>query len=124
MTAIITLCQTHHGSRTVKPFNFEISGIEYMSQMQRFWKKHVFRVFRLCMLHFNSSSVNDFKINLQVFKIDCISKGVTENHHHWSVSDELISKIEGGNYLENKKKFNEYVWFNPYVAKKRFINLN
>ena len=36
----------------------------------------------------NSSSVNDFKINLQVFKIDCISKGVTENHHHWSVSDE------------------------------------
>ena len=72
----------------------------------------------------NSSSVNDFKINLQVFKIDYISKGVTENHHHWSVSDELISKIEGGNYLENKKKFNEYVWFNPYVAKKRFINLN
>ena len=65
----------------------------------------------------NSSSVNDFKINLQVFKLDCISKGVTENHHHWSVSDELISKIEGGNYLENKKKFNEYVWFNPYVAK-------
>ena len=49
----------------------------------------------------NSSSVHDFKINLQVFKSDCISKGVTENHHHWSVSDELISKIKGGKYLEN-----------------------
>ena len=56
-----------------------------------------------------ASSVNDLKINLQVFKSDCISKGVTENHHHWSVSDELISKIEGGKYLENKKKFNEYL---------------
>ena len=40
MTAIVTLCQTHHGFRTLKPFNFEISGIEYMSRMQRFWKKH------------------------------------------------------------------------------------
>ena len=29
----------------------------------------------------NSSSVNEFKINLRVFKSDCISKGVTENHH-------------------------------------------
>ena len=33
MTAIVTLCQMHHGFRTLKPFNFEISGIEYMSQM-------------------------------------------------------------------------------------------
>ena len=34
-----------------------------------------------------------------------------------------ISRIEGSNYVENKIKHNEYLWFNPHVAKKRFINL-
>ena len=34
----------------------------------------------------------------------------TDHYGIWPlVSDEVISKIEGGNYLENKKKFNEYV---------------
>ena len=33
------------------------------------------------------------------------------DHHHWKVSDEVISKIEGDNYLENKSKHNDYLWF-------------
>ena len=46
------------------------------------------------------------------------------DNHHWKVSDEVISRIEGDNYLENKSKHNDYLWFHPYVAKKKFINLN
>ena len=42
MTAIITLCQTHHGFRTLKPFVFEISWLLYISQMLRVVKKHCF----------------------------------------------------------------------------------
>ena len=72
----------------------------------------------------NSYSVNNFKINLEIFKSDCISKGIMNDHHHWSISNEVIGKIEGANYLENKKRHNDYLWFHPYVAKKQFINLN
>ena len=72
----------------------------------------------------NSFSVNNFKMNLDIFKNDCISSGIADNCHHWSVSNEVIGKIEGANYLDNKKKHNDYLWFHPYVAKKQFVNLN
>ena len=42
---------------------------------------------------------------------------------NWKVSDEVISRIEGDKYLENKNKHIVYLWFHPYVAKKKFINL-
>ena len=36
---------------------------------------------------------------------------------------EVLGKIEGNNYVINKEKHNEYLRFNPHVAKKRLINL-
>ena len=63
-------------------------------------------------------------MNLDIFKNDCISSGIADNCHHWSVSNEVIGKIEGANYLDNKKRHNDYLWFHPYVAKKQFVNLN
>ena len=72
----------------------------------------------------NSYSVNSFKVNLEYFKKDCIKKGNYCDKHHWKVSDEVISRIEGDKYLENKNKHNTYLWFHPFVAKKKFINLN
>ena len=37
--------------------------------------------------------------------------------------NEVLIKIEGASYASNKEKHNDYLWFHPYVAKKRFINL-
>ena len=65
-----------------------------------------------------------FKVNLEYFKKDCMKKGNYCDKHHWKVSDEVISRIEGDKYLKNKNKHNTYLWFHPFVAKKKFINLN
>ena len=68
-------------------------------------------------------SVTSFKVKLEVFKKDTIFKSNVNDFNFWNVSTEVISRIEGSNYVENKIKHNEYLWFNPHVAKKRFINL-
>ena len=36
----------------------------------------------------------------------------------------ILDRIEGkSSYLENKEKFNQYLMENPYVAKKKGINV-
>ena len=32
----------------------------------------------------------------------------------WEVSYDVLFRIEGNNYIENKVKHNQYLWFNPY----------
>ena len=64
--------------------------------------------------------VESFKINLEVFKSTAV---LNNTRNFWDVSNELITKIEGINYLSNKDKHNEYLFENPIVARKRGINL-
>ena len=75
----------------------------------------------------NSDSVLHFKMNLDEFKNKYLSNPLSysndDSDHFWDISRDVLSRIEGSNYLENKEKHNEYLWFNPHVAKKRFINL-
>ena len=52
-----------------------------------------------------------------------ISKSITNDCFFWNVSNEVLVRIEGASYVSNKEKHNNYLWFHPYVAKKRFINL-
>ena len=68
-----------------------------------------------------ADSVLKFKIMLNEYKKDNIfeTKG-----NFWGVSNEVLSRIENASYLDNKEKHNTYLWFNPFVAKKRFININ
>ena len=54
----------------------------------------------------NSYCVKSFKINLEIFKSECAEKGIMKEHHFWYVSKEVMGRIEGGNYLENKDKHN------------------
>ena len=68
-----------------------------------------------------SDSVNSFKRNLQVFKMENIDKACVG--HFWEISDEVLSRIEGPSYVANKDKHNAYLKLNPYLAKKKFINL-
>ena len=56
-------------------------------------------------------------------KKDMISKSITNDCFFWNVSNEVLIRIEGASYASNKEKHNDYLWFHPYVAKKRFINL-
>ena len=67
-----------------------------------------------------SSSVNMFKMNLEIFKKESID---TKDSNFWDVSRVILDKIEGTSYLKNKEKHNVYLADNPFVAKKRGINL-
>ena len=68
----------------------------------------------------HSASVLDFKINLESFKKD---RMLNDTGNYWEISEELLCKIEGGNYLENKRKQVDYLKGNPGVAKRKGINL-
>ena len=69
-----------------------------------------------------ADSVNSFKIYLETFKCDNVNSACVGNF--WDVSDEIFSRIEGPSYLANKKRHNDYLKLNPFVAKKKFINLS
>ena len=72
----------------------------------------------------SSSSVKDFKINLERFKKENMEDIGSENEaYFWRVSSIVLSKIEGVGYIENKRKHNEYLSSHPFVAKKLFINM-
>jgi len=61
-----------------------------------------------------------FKANLENYKKNCDS---ISECNFWDVSRIVLDKIEGPSYLDNKEKHNSYLVDNPYVAKKRNINL-
>jgi len=71
----------------------------------------------------NCSTVLSFKVRLEGFKKEMISKNSVNDFYFWNVSNEVLGKIEGPSYLSNKETHNEYLWFHPFVAKKRFVNL-
>ena len=71
-----------------------------------------------------SSSLNVFKSNLEVFKCKTKALGICGVGNFWEISDEVLNRIEGVNYLENKLKHNIYLKDNPIVAQKRFINIH
>ena len=72
----------------------------------------------------NASCLNGFKSGLETFKDQTKRLGISNTGNFWELSDEVLNRIEGGNYLENKAKHNIYLKENPFVAKKKFININ
>ena len=72
----------------------------------------------------NSSCLNGFKSGLETFKNHTKSLGICDSRNFWELSDEVLNRIEGENYLENKAKHNIYLKENPFVAKKKFINIH
>ena len=71
----------------------------------------------------NATSLNDFKSGIEKFKRDIISLGQLESGNYWDLSYEVLKRIESDNYLDNKIRHNKYLRENPFVAKKKFINL-
>ena len=72
----------------------------------------------------NASCLNDFKSGLETFKEQTKSLGICNNGNFWELTDEVLNRIEDGSYLENKAKHNIYLRENPFVAKKKFINIH
>ena len=69
----------------------------------------------------NSVSVIDFKINLEEFKK---TNNSVDTGNFWEVSNIVLAKIEGINYLEKKKQQVQYLYKNPCVAKRKGINIS
>ena len=72
----------------------------------------------------NASSLNIFKNALDDYKNDCLSSGFYRVGNYWDLSYEILNRIEDNSYLDNKQLFNEYLKDNPFVAQKKFININ
>ena len=67
-----------------------------------------------------SSSINVFKSNLEYYK-KCNSH-ISDVGNFWEISNIVLEKIEGPNYVKNKVAYNEYLLENPFVARRRGIN--
>ena len=50
--------------------------------------------------------------------------GIAGSGNYWETSDDVLNRIEGGSYLENKMRHNEFLQENPFAAKRKFINLH
>ena len=70
-----------------------------------------------------AQSIDSFKCMLEEYKLSYIHANVIDTGNFWELSNEVLDRIEGSNYVENKKVHNEYLKLNPFVAKKKFINL-
>ena len=70
-----------------------------------------------------SSNLNFFKSNLEIFKRKTIALRGCCSGNFWEISDEVLNRIEGVNYLENKIRHNRFLKDNSCVAKKKFINI-
>ena len=68
-----------------------------------------------------SKSINDFKVKLENYKNKYMHDSI---NNYWEISNMIIDRIEGNaHYLSNKSKFNYYLVDNPYVARKKGINM-
>ena len=71
-----------------------------------------------------ASSLNVFKTNLEIFKSKSTALGTSGGGHYWDIFDEVLNRIGGGSYLENKIKHNSFLKDNPFVAKKQAKKYN
>ena len=69
-------------------------------------------------------NINSFKNRLESYKLYYISSANEHPGNFWELSDAVLSLIEGANYADNKSSHNEFLKRNPYVAKRRFINMH
>ena len=69
----------------------------------------------------NSSSVDQFKCNLEHFKASNIN--IFDTGQYWEVSNIVLEKIEGPSYLENKKKQIDFLKNNRRAASRMGVNI-
>ena len=71
-----------------------------------------------------SSSVDMFKCNLEVYKVSNIDNRFKPiNNCFWGVSEHVLNRIETPAALAGRSALCEYWSENPWIAKKKGINL-
>ena len=70
-----------------------------------------------------AQSIDSFTFMLKGYKLRLINGNVIDTGNFWELSNKVLDRIEGNNYIEKNKVYNEYSKLNPFVAKKKFINL-
>jgi hypothetical protein len=70
----------------------------------------------------NCTSVDNFKSSLGSFRSKLVSTGNVSGQF-WEVSYQVLDKIESDSYLINKESHNNYLRSNPFVAKRKGINI-
>ena len=72
-----------------------------------------------------ASPLNMLKSNLELYKNKTGALGIPGSGNNWElISDDVLNRIEGGSYLDNKMRHNEFLKDNPFAAKGKFINLH
>ena len=61
--------------------------------------------------------------HLSPIKRKTIALGGCCSRNFWEISDKVLNRIEGVNYLENKMRHNRFLKDSSCVAKKKFINI-
>ena len=71
-----------------------------------------------------SISVNSFKANLENYKVQNLANIYLNNTgHFWEVSDHVLNRIESPSYIAGRPAFREYLNDNPWIAKRKKINI-
>ena len=65
-----------------------------------------------------AQSIDSFKFMLEGYKLRHINGNVIETVNFWELSNEVLDRIEGNNYIENKKVHNEYLKLNHLLQRK------
>ena len=55
-----------------------------------------------------ASLLNMFKTNLELYKNKTRALGISSSGFYWEISDNVLIRIEGGSYLENKMRHYEF----------------
>ena len=115
------------GLNLVSRYNFRNGNYRVRNAQRKFLPERVICFWNKLPVYVkNSDTINMFKNNLESFKKSSINNMYSNSSpdHFWEVSNEVLRRIEGPSYLTNKSTHNAYLRDNPYVAKKRFINLH
>ena len=71
-----------------------------------------------------STSVDTFKVNLEVYKQRSIKDSLDGNDgKFWEVSEHVLNRIETPSYLAGRPAFSQYLEDNPWSARRKGINI-
>ena len=114
-------------------FNLSTSGLNILSKITKttspdrrnFFSERILKYWNILPKNVKmSESVNSFKANLESHKRHSVADIYHNNTgHYWEVSGHVMDRIESPSYLAGRPAFREYLISNPWIAKRKKINI-